>query len=56
MSNAAALSARHAELRRAQRAAYFAWQNAPAGQGSEPLAAYEAASAALANFNRDVAA
>lgn len=33
------------ELSRAQRAAYFAWQNAPAGESVKALDAYRKASA-----------
>jgi hypothetical protein len=40
-------SSEYATLCRAQRNAYFAWQNAPAGQSEETIAAYLAASAAL---------
>lgn len=54
MTNSEAISARHAELRRAQRNAYFAWQNTPAGAQGGEMEAYLSASKELENFNASV--
>jgi hypothetical protein len=40
------------ELSRAQRAAYFAWQNAPSGKSAETLDAYRKASAEQREFEK----